>query len=234
MADDIFKVDFYVNRWLLKTSPLPPDIRGNYIQICCLIYANNGPIENDAKWIAGLCGCSSRLVRSHVDYLVDKNFLTINSAGKITQNKAEKELNVKRTVIENASNAGRTSAEQRRKFKENNDIGSTAVPEAVQLPPHPTPPHPHKPNNKHPSSNPRDDGGGVFKNFGEGFGVFCIEHHLTDDDRQAARMAAPGWDLHNLMRIYDEGVNSKRRDKPKHPARAFIAWLPMYTKGKKP
>lgn len=63
-------------------------------------------------------------------------------------------------------------------------------------------------------------------------GVFRIDRWLTDDAREKAKRAAPGWDLHYLMDIYDAGV--KERGPPDKPSLAFPAWCARYTKGKSP
>lgn len=77
---------------------------------------------------------------------------------------------------------------------------------------------------------PPPQGGGVFKN-GSG-DVYNIERFLTDEDRENARRAAPGWDQYYLMPIYNAGV--KDRGAPKYPGRAYVAWCKSYTKGKQP
>lgn len=235
MAKDIFKVDFEIHRWLLKTAKLPPDERGNYIQIICLIYAHNGPIENDAKWLAGQCGCSSRLVRKTVDNLLKSGFLFLTSDGKIHQNKAESVLKVKRTFLETSSKGGRNSAERRAELKKNNDMSSTDndIPVGTSIPSPPLPSS-FSPIQTSPGSKPdQQQRGDVLKNKIEE-GKFSIERFLTDDDRTKAKAAAPGWDLYPLMQTYDDNVNTGRFDKPRYPAKAFIAWIPVYTKGKTP
>jgi uncharacterized protein YdaU (DUF1376 family) len=125
---------------------------------------------------------------------------------------------------------------------------------------HPLPTN--NPNNKHLNSSsarvpePSDQGVGVFENGNGGVSakptrpvpvpttpqapapatsrVFKIEHKLTDDGLKAAKAAAPGWDLYHLMRIYDEGIASGKREAPRSPDKAFAAWCALYTKGKQP
>lgn len=63
---------------------------------------------------------------------------------------------------------------------------------------------------------------------------FSINAHLDGGAVQAAREAAPGWDMGYLMAKYDEGINSGQRERPKAPAKAFPAWCQRYTKGKRP
>lgn len=107
-----------------------------------------------------------------------------------------------------------------------------------EYPPHPTPQErkkelpltPSKPTSAGTKPAPQ----GVFKNSEDGRGSFSIERHIRDDDFDQARIAAPKWDIYGLMRVYDEGINSGARTPPKYPARAFIAWIKLYTKGKNP
>lgn len=64
--------------------------------------------------------------------------------------------------------------------------------------------------------------------------VFRVDVYLTDQARDEARREAPGWDLQYLMRIYDEGINSGKRESPRKPCAAFPMWCASYTKGKTP
>ena len=59
-----------------------------------------------------------------------------------------------------------------------------------------------------------------------------IDACLSDAHREAAKRAAPGWDMYHLMNVYDQGVAT--RGIPRIPAAAFIAWCANYTKGKSP
>lgn len=119
--DRLFRIDFYPQDWLIDTARMSVEERGVYIQILMLIYSNRGPIENDAKWISNICGCSPRLARSLVDRLLETGFVQL-SGGKITQKRAEHELNKKRTHLELSSKGGRTQREIVSKDKENKHL----------------------------------------------------------------------------------------------------------------
>ncbi len=137
--DRLFRIDFYPQDWLIDTARLTPEERGIYIQIVMMIYANRGPIPNDEKHLANLCGCSTRLVRSIVNALAGKGFVQL-SDGKIGQKRAENELNLKRTHLERSSNGGRTSAENKRESKKNSNLDDTGQQNPVGSPsPSPTP-----------------------------------------------------------------------------------------------
>lgn len=92
------------------------------------------------------------------------------------------------------------------------------------------------PNLKNPKENPLppqpvDNGGklGVVKNDKMGKIEYDVGRLLTDSGWLAARAAAPGWDIHRLVGIYNAGVIN--RGPPKNPAKAFVAWCKAYTKG---
>lgn len=123
--DRLFRIDFYPHEWLTDTGRLTPPECGVYIQIVSLIYARRGAIDNDPAEIAcKLKDCSSRMARSLIDSLLKKGFIDI-SAGKISQKRAESELNSKRTHLEHSSKGGRTKAENRGQFNNNNSLSPT-------------------------------------------------------------------------------------------------------------
>lgn len=87
-----------------------------------------------------------------------------------------------------------------------------------------------------PTKTPLPPKGGT--GFNSGFseeGTFNIERCLSDRDRDAARKAAPGWDMNGyLIPTYNERINSGESPPPDKPAAAFIGWCRSYTKGKPP
>jgi uncharacterized protein YdaU (DUF1376 family) len=121
----IFRFDCYPHDWLLDTSRLTPEDRGIYVQIVMLIYARGGQIDNDAKWIAGSCNCSTRLVAASISRLVQMDFIQL-SDGIITQKRAGRELNNKRAQIEKGVNGGRKSVETKQESIDNNDLPTSA------------------------------------------------------------------------------------------------------------
>lgn len=136
--DRLFRIDFYPQDWLIDTARLTPEERGIYIQIVCLIYANRGPIENNPQWIAGVSGCSTRLVKTIIERLEQKLFIQF-SGEKIGQKRAENELRTKREHLELSSKGGRKTSENFIREKENNDLNSTDTPFSVGTPsPSPT------------------------------------------------------------------------------------------------
>lgn len=55
---------------------------------------------------------------------------------------------------------------------------------------------------------------------------------MNDAQIDKARRQAPGWDIYGLIATYNAGV--EKRGIPGKPVAAFLAWLPRYTKGRKP
>lgn len=67
-----------------------------------------------------------------------------------------------------------------------------------------------------------------------GVEVFKMEKVITPQCTEAARQAAPQWDINHLMAIYDEGINSGKRPPPNQPNSAFPGWCQAYTSGNPP
>jgi uncharacterized protein YdaU (DUF1376 family) len=85
----------------------------------------------------------------------------------------------------------------------------------------------------------RSEKNGVLKNQNIGGDTgnhlrFNIDLFLDDESREKAKHAAPGWDIHHLFQVYNEGVRSGKRSRPEHPKAAFVAWCKIYTKGNPP
>lgn len=135
MSDRIFRIDFYPQDWLTQTSKMTPEERGVFIQICAMIYASGGAIENDQAWIGRASNCSPRKARAIIDALISMDALQV-SGSKITQKRCESELKAKRTHLEQCAKGGRKSAEIKSETKEINNITSSeaSIPLGSTLP----------------------------------------------------------------------------------------------------
>lgn len=111
--DRLFRINFYPQDWLIDTARLTPEERGIYIQIVCLLYSNRGPIVNDAQWIAGVSGCSSRAVKSHINSLIIKGFLSLTNDKKLTQKRVMDEIKTKQNHFDNSSKGGSSKASKK-------------------------------------------------------------------------------------------------------------------------
>lgn len=131
----LFRIDFYPADWLIDTAILTNEERGFYINVISLIYSKRGAIDNNPKWLGGVCNCSARMARTIISSLAEKSFIQL-SGSKITQKRAESELNKKRTSLEHSANGGRTKNEKRSETKQNNNLPSS---DAVKSPPAPSP-----------------------------------------------------------------------------------------------
>lgn len=67
-----------------------------------------------------------------------------------------------------------------------------------------------------------------------GVSVFRILDRLDHFELAAAKAAGDGWDITKLAKVYDKGIADRIREIPDKPAKAFTAWIPIYTKGKQP
>lgn len=62
---------------------LGPDVIGAYTIILDLIYQNDGPVADDARYLGGILGCSSRKAASLVARLVEVGNVTRSSDGRL-------------------------------------------------------------------------------------------------------------------------------------------------------
>jgi uncharacterized protein YdaU (DUF1376 family) len=95
-------------------SKLSLEQRGAYTTILDLIYDAGGPIDNNERWLAGMLNCSIRKARALLSELLTLRKIFINSAGQISNHRAEDE-------IENALKISRKRAENATKPKRDDD-----------------------------------------------------------------------------------------------------------------
>jgi uncharacterized protein YdaU (DUF1376 family) len=98
---------------------MTPDLIGAYIVCLDLIYARGGPIPNDARWLSGTMGCSTRAAASLVSQLIDRGKL-VNENDHLTNERALTELVISeknaRNAAETGAKGGRTKAEHAAKI----------------------------------------------------------------------------------------------------------------------
>ncbi|RVO34826.1 DUF1376 domain-containing protein [Sinorhizobium meliloti] len=108
------RVDFYPDEYIAGVGGvLRADEQGVYWMICTLIMSEGGVIEQSDRRLAALCQIRPADVRKLVDGLVAKGKIVRQSDGKLSQKRAENEversLNRIQTASENGSNGGRPS-----------------------------------------------------------------------------------------------------------------------------
>lgn len=101
--------------------------RGAYTTILDLIYDEGGPIENNERWLAGELNCSLRKVRALLEALLTMRKLYITSIGKISNHRAEAELENSLKISRKASESVAKREEkraERSKFGNKNSVAS--------------------------------------------------------------------------------------------------------------
>lgn len=245
MTDKSFRFDWYPKDAHADFMQLTAEQIGVLMQVCNLIYINNGPIAYDGKWISqsiysmGTAKCN-RILRE----LLEKRVLvSVENGTKITQKRSENEMKLTRNRREFRSEMGKKGAKTRYEIEENQPLEKKS---AIASTRHQTP-EPDTRTNKPPTpfenSEPKmqdefvgkDMVEGVLKN-GVGKGVFGdsyqIQNFLSEDGWMDARSHAPGWDINQLASVYNEGIKNGKRQPPKYPDKAFPIWCRSYTKGK--
>ncbi len=120
----------YPSNFISGTLGLTLEEKGAYSLVLDLIYDRGRPIPDDARYIAGVCGCSVRKWNAIRDRLVELGKIVV-SDGLISNNRAEKEIEKAAKSSEERSESGRKggikSAENRSKSNKNNELGQAEV-----------------------------------------------------------------------------------------------------------
>lgn len=107
------------------TMGLSLEEKGAYSLCLDLIYSHGGPIADDARWLAGICGVSVRKWSALRQRLIDTDKL-FAEGGRLGNKRASKELfissEISRERAENGSKGGNKSAETRSIASENKDL----------------------------------------------------------------------------------------------------------------
>lgn len=127
----------YPSDFLHGTAGMSLEVKGAYSIVLDLIFDRRGPIPDDARWIAGHCGCSVRLWNRIRAELIEAGKL-IAEDGKLGNERALREVAndelSARKLAENGAKGGNKSAETRRNraenrsdTSENNDIDGAGL-----------------------------------------------------------------------------------------------------------
>lgn len=110
--------------------------RGVYITLLALMYDQNGPITNDAKWLSKRTGLSAATVRRVVDRLVSIGKFQIDEAGQIS-NKTAIDVIQKRDISrQSKADAGRISQEKQRERRNTRSTGASTSKKKKKDSPH--------------------------------------------------------------------------------------------------
>jgi hypothetical protein len=187
--------------FLLNANFAPSKFQGHDISV--------GSLPTGLPKLSEQTGLSIQQIRTAICKLKSTGEITVTKTSKfsiITITKWNKYQ-----ASNSNSNIGATGEQQHYKKERNKESP-------------PSPPHEK-------SAEKNGDGdGGDFENKFSGDGDFSISAYLCADDRERAKVISGGRDLGPFIQAYDEGVHSGKRSVPRHPAKAFLAWLPLYLK----
>jgi len=148
MTAKVRRVDFSPDEWLSGTSELSVDEKGAYITVCALIYSRSGPIDDDEAWLSKACGCHWRQWRRLRQTLLERGKIRLTEDGRITNRRAELELERALGRVADAHQAAEKSVEARaaRRNEQADLAGQEGRTTAAQLPQEPRttaaqPPH---------------------------------------------------------------------------------------------
>jgi len=115
----------YGSDFIAGTLGMTLEEKGAYSIVLDLIYDRDGSIPDDARFIAGVCGCSVRKWNTIRDRLIELGKIHCTD-GIISNSRADKEIEkrrkVARKVAENGAKGGNKTAENRTNDNKNNDL----------------------------------------------------------------------------------------------------------------
>lgn len=233
MTVKAFRVDWYPHAALVDLAKLKPEEIAVLVQIVNLIYAHNGPIDNDPKFISKYCGMGGVKSKKTINSLVHKEHIYITGDGKIAQKRCLTELETVEKRREISSKNGRKGAEERwgcqQKQQDRNGNAIRGAIDSIS-----------KSNSQSISLDPiaeqceLETTSSAQNGEVSDYGQYDVESNLSNQGLAAAKEAAPGWDLYSLMKKYNAWINQEGQSIPAYPDKAFPAWCSRFTKGESP
>lgn len=197
----------YSGDYRTKTAGLSLIQHGAYTLLLDEYYNTEKPLSANAVQLHRICSALALEEQEAINFILDNFFIKTEEGYK---NKRVEEELAKRIDI---SDKRKKAANSRHA-----NVGANAYT------PTPTPTS----TSKAKSTSKTQEG--VLKNKG---GIkYDVEHHLNDTGRAYAKLKAPGWDMYQLVKIYNDGIANGKREPPDNANSAFPAWCEKYTKGK--
>jgi uncharacterized protein YdaU (DUF1376 family) len=228
MHEKAFRIDWYAHNAFVDFSELEVEEIGVVVQVINLIYIKNGPVDYDPKFIGKNCNISRGKCEKILASLIEKRRLFVTEEGKLSQKMCEKQLKTVQERRKKASESGKDGAETRWHIKEKQRVSDDD----------PTDEEIASFSNNSSIKTPLTPQGGeaeVLKSSErKGSPGYDVLAYLTNEGRQAARQAAPQWDIQHLAGIYNPKIHSGEFQRPRSADLAFAAWCARYTKGKPP
>ncbi len=120
----------YASDFIAGTWGLSLEEKGAYSLVLDLIYANDGPIYDDAKYIAGVCSCSVRKWNLIREKLIERGKIVVYD-GRISNPRATKELVIRAEIAdklaENGAKGGNKSAQIAARSRKINSLGQARL-----------------------------------------------------------------------------------------------------------
>ncbi len=227
----IFEIPFHIGDFLSGTIHMDAEQTGAYMMLLVAHYnAGAEGLPNDDKQLARIAKVSPRVWKRikpilEQKFIVNENFWAHEKCRKVLRK------------IQERSNAARGNALKKHASGDADAQPQHSQGDAIHLTTYPL-------NLKERTPLPPQGSGSLKPSVSEGSGEggddppeepFDIREYLTDECVSACREAAPGWDIYSyLAEIYNDGIASGERERPKIPEKAFPAWCGRYTKGKPP
>lgn len=125
MSDSPF-FQFYPSDWLAGTRGLTAAETGVYITLVAMMYENEGPVPDDAKRLARLCGSTPAAFKKAIDGLVSTGKITVDERGFFNRRvEIEIEKRSEKRASASASANARWKKTQQNQYKDDANASET-------------------------------------------------------------------------------------------------------------
>lgn len=134
MSSKVRKIDYYPDEYIAGVGGvLKADEQGVYWMVCTLIMSEGGAIEDNPRRVASLCGIRPADAKRIVGRLLSLGKLTLDNEGKLSQKRAQSEVERSANRIQSASENGAKGGRPAGKAEENQDTPKAGGSETEKL-----------------------------------------------------------------------------------------------------
>lgn len=207
---------FNIGKYLQDAGQLSMGEHGAYLTLMLHYYGTSEPIPEDRKYV--IARAITQQDTQQVNYILQRYFKLKD--GYWIHNEIERTLESIKNRADNSRNNGMKGGRPKTQQDTQQVISGfgLANPDPNQLQE-----HLKLQKEKHLKDVEGGQGGG-----------FDILKFLKNGSYEDAKLAAPGWDISILANAFNKNINTGKFEWPRKPENAFIAWCPIYTKGKRP
>lgn len=206
----IFSYPRKIDDWRRKTSGLSLEERGIYSELIDWYYCTGGDLPFELDTVCRMIGATKRSERENVKKVINnpKLFSVDNSVGysRLVQKMCDETLSSIADIRKTNSNSAKSRWCKNKELVDAGALPTQSERNAIQ--------------------------NLESKNYNKDNINLGMRIKISSEGIERAHAIANGWDVYYLENAFVAFVSG--RERPKNPDAAFLAWIPKFTKGKRP